>query len=50
MAGYWGGMAVEPARPLGDWRRIGPHKGPVTWYRVHNNHGWLIRVEPLTER
>ena len=50
MAGYWGGMAVEPPRPIGDFRRVGPHKGTVSWYRVTNQGGWLIRIEPLTDR
>lgn len=49
MAGYFGGIAVEPPRPIGDFTRYSPHRGTVSWHAVSEHDGWLRRMHPITE-
>lgn len=49
MAGYFGGIAVEPPRPVGDFTRFTAHRGTLAWYEVRTEGGWTTRVQPIVE-
>lgn len=43
-AGFWGGIMVEPPREARNTARLSPHAGPVYWYPIRVNHGWIERL------